>query len=157
MDIEHKIYLTKEGLDKLREEYESLKGVRVEKAKEEVSSVASSQDVGSEFSTFQDDLRQLELRIEEIETTIKNHTLIISPPRGQRRVVFMGATVLVEVEGQTDEFTIVGSLEADPMLGKISNESPVGKSLLGHKMGDSVKVQSSVVTIYTIKKIIYNF
>jgi len=69
----------------------------------------------------------------------------------------MGATILVEIEGQKDEFTIVGSLEANPMLGRISNASPVGRCLLGHKVGDEVKIQSAVVSVYKIMKIIYKY
>ncbi len=59
--------------------------------------------------------------------------------------------MVVEVGGQIDEFTIVGTLEANPSIGKISNESPVGKSLLNHKIGDEVIIQSAVKTIYKIK------
>ena len=67
----------------------------------------------------------------------------------------MGAKVRVDVEGQKGEFTIVGTLEANPAIGKISNESPVGRALLGHKIGDEVLVSSPVDIKYKIKNIKY--
>jgi len=155
MTEENKIYLTKQGLKKLEQEYQALKQVKKTKTKEE-SLITSSLDVSdSEFSTFQEDINLLEARVEELETILKNYTIIVAPPKSKQKVIFMGATILVEIEGQKDEFTIVGSLEADPMLGRISNASPVGMSLLGHKVGDEVKVQSAVVSVYKIRKIIY--
>ena len=72
-----------------------------------------------------------------------------------QNIVNLGATVLVEVDGQNDEFMIVGSLEANPAIGKISNESPVGRMLLGHRVGDEVVVSSPIQTVYKIKKIKY--
>ena len=59
------------------------------------------------------------------------------------------------MDGQKDEFVIVGTLEANPALGKISNESPVGKALLGHKIGDEVVVSSPMKTTYKIRNIKY--
>jgi transcription elongation factor GreA len=67
----------------------------------------------------------------------------------------LGATVLCEVDGETAEFQIVGTLESQPLLGKISNESPVGKALLGHKVGETVVVSSTMKTRYKIVKVWY--
>ena len=72
---------------------------------------------------------------------------------GRDGIVELGSTVLVETNGGVDEFTIVGSLEADPNRGKISNESPVGKALLGAKVGDIVEIASTVKTVYKVKEI----
>jgi transcription elongation factor GreA len=152
MEEADKQYLTKEGLSKLKEEIAQLKMARDIKKKEEAVA-PSSQTIDSEFATFQEDLNLLEARIQELETILKNYILII-PPKS-KNIVELGATVVVEVEGQKDEFTIVGPIEASPQMGKISNESPVGKALLGSKKGEKVLVQSSVRTTYTIKKIIY--
>jgi transcription elongation factor GreA len=63
--------------------------------------------------------------------------------------------VVVEVNGEEDEFQIVGTLEANPLLGKISNESPVGSALMGKKVGDEIIISSPVKTVYKIKKIKY--
>jgi len=91
----------------------------------------------------------------ELENILKNTELITAPPKEKQNIVNLGATVFVKVDGQTDEFTIVGTLEADPALGRISNESPVGRALLGHKTGDEVLVSSPIKTIYKIRKIKY--
>jgi transcription elongation factor GreA len=69
--------------------------------------------------------------------------------------VGVGAKIRVDVAGQKEEFILVGTLEANPALGKISNESPVGKALLGHKIGDEVVVPSPVEIKYKIKNIKY--
>ena len=67
----------------------------------------------------------------------------------------MGAKVKVEFAGEKDEFMIVGTLEANPDAGRISNESPVGKALLGAKIGDEVMVYSPKKTVYKVKSIKY--
>jgi len=85
---------------------------------------------------------RIEDRIAELEEVFATYELIKEP---RRDVVSLGSTVVVEVEGQKDEFTIVGSLEADPAAGKISDESPVGKALLGAKPGAVVEVTGSIV------------
>jgi transcription elongation factor GreA len=150
-----KFYLTREGLEKLKKEYQELKKAKRAKLKNETPSIVPSQGIDSEYLTFQEDLNFLDSRIEELENILRNHQLIKPPPKKERQIINLGATVLVEVEGQIDELTIVGSVEANPTIGKISNESPVGKALLGHKIGDEVKVQSTIATIYKIKKIEY--
>ncbi|MBU1045634.1 GreA/GreB family elongation factor [Patescibacteria group bacterium] len=155
MDLEREIYLTKEGLRKLEQEYEELKALKSQRTKENAPTTAASLEIDSEYLAFQDDLNLLESRIAELETILKNYQLIAAPSKGAHKEVSLGATVVVEIEGQEDEFTIVGSLEANPMLGRISNESPVGKALLGRKTGEEVKVQSAVATVYKIKKITY--
>ena len=92
----------------------------------------------------------------ELENVLKNTELIKIPLKTKQNIVNLGATILVEVGSQNDEFTLVGSLEANPSIGKISNESPVGKAFLGHQVGDEVMVSSAIKTIYKIKKIKYN-
>jgi len=149
MDLEKKIYLTREGLEKLQNEFEALRAMKMNKAGQ---APANMPTIDSEFATFQEDLNLLEARISELETIFKNYELI--RPK-KKKEIDLGATVIAESNGQKVEFIIVGSLEANPMLGKISNESPVGQALLGRRTGEEVRVQSSVVTIYKIKKIIY--
>lgn len=150
----NRCYLTKEGLGKLQKELEQLKKMKKWKMKDSNPNLSISQEIDSEYLSFGDDIIAIESRIEELEEILKNYELI-QPKRGKRKVVDMGATVKVEVEGQIDEFTIVGPLEANPFLGKVSHESPVGRALLGKRTGDEVRVQSAVVTIYKIKKIVY--
>jgi len=153
---EQKFYLTKKGLEKMKKEYEDLKALKLAKTKgEEAPKVLQSEDLNPEYLAFQEDISFLESRISEIENIFKNKELIKSPQKDRQNTVALGATVTVEVDKQNDEFTLVGSLEANPTLGKISNESPVGKALLGHRTGEEVLVSSPIKTIYKIKKIKY--
>ena len=114
-----------------------------------------SEDLNPEFVSFQEDIGFLRSRIDELKNIIDHHELIKSPAKDRQGVVGLGAKVKVSVDDQKDEFVIVGTLEANPALGKISNESPVGKALLGHKIGDEVVVSSPVKITYKIKNIKY--
>jgi len=156
MPEEKKFYLTKEGLERIKREYQYLKALKLAKTKgEESPKILHSEDLNPEYLAFQEDISFLEARIAELENIFKNIELIKLPKKENQKIVNLGATVVVEVDGQKDEFQIVGTLEANPSLGKISNESPVGKALLGHKVGDEVVVSSSIKTIYKIRKIKY--
>ena len=92
----------------------------------------------------------------ELSYIIKNYQLIKNPPRDKQNIINLGATVFVEVGNQKDQFQIVGSLEANPSAGRISNESPVGRALLGHKAGDDVAISSPISVVYKVKKIKYS-
>ena len=152
-----KVYLTKEGLEKIKKEYQELQKIRESKTKEGVPSF-SSEEVNPEYLVFQEDLKFLEDRITKIKQTLKSAQLIKAPSKDKQNIINLGARVLVETNGgQSDEFEIVGSLEANPSLGKISDESPVGKALLGHKIGEKVIVQSAIKAAYKIRKIKYDF
>lgn len=155
MTEEKKFYLTKQGLEKIKKEYKDLKILKLAKTKGESPKILHSEDFNPEYLAFQEDLNFLESRIIELENILKNVELINNPSKEKQKIINLGATVLVEVDGQKDEFTIIGSLESNPSVGKISNESPVGKVLLGHKVGEEVVVSSPLKTIYKIKKIKY--
>jgi len=155
MPPEKKFYLTKEGLERIKKEYQDLKDLRLAKTKGEAPKTWQSEDLNPEYLSFQEDLSFFETRIAELEYILKNAELIKIPPKDKQNIVNLGARVLVEVDGQKDEFEIVGSLEANPALGKISNESPVGRALLGRKVGEEVIVSSPIQTVYKIKKIKY--
>jgi len=150
-----KFYLTREGLKKMEREYEDLKNLKLSKTKGESPKIWHSEDLNPEYLAFQEDLDFLEARMAELGHILKNVELIKTPSKEKRNAIDLGAKVLVEVEGQTDEFEIVGTLEANPALGKISNESPVGRTLLGHRTGDEVAISSPTKTTYKIKKIKY--
>ena len=156
MEEKKKFYLTKKGLKGLKKEYETLKNLRVAKTKGEAPKIWESEDLNPEYLSFQEDLNFLETRIAELESIFKNACLIKRPLKKELDIISLGATIKVKVGEEKDEFTIVGTLEANPALGKISNESPVGKALLGHKVEDEVLLSSPVKTIYKIKKIKYN-
>ena len=153
MDKKH--YLTKEGLERIKKEYKELKNLRLAKSKGETPNIFQSEDVNPEYLAFQEDLNFLETRLAELELILKNVQLISPPPKEKRNIIDVGAKVLVEVDGRKEEFEIVGSLEANPAMGRISNESPVGRAFLGHKAGDEVVVSSPIKTIYKVKKIKY--
>lgn len=153
---EQKFYLTKEGLKKLEKEYEDLRGLKLAKTNgKESPKVLQSEDLNPEYLAFQEDISFLESRISELENVFKNKEIIKFPKKEKQKMVALGATVTVEVDKQDDEFTLVGFLEANPTLGKISNESPVGRALLGHRVGEAVAVSSPIKTIYKIKRIKY--
>ncbi|MFC1663581.1 GreA/GreB family elongation factor [Patescibacteria group bacterium] len=156
MTGEKKFYLTKDGLKRIKKEYEELKELRLLKSKEKFPEILQSEDLNPEYLSFQEYLSFLEIRISELENILKNAELIKPPIKEKQNTINLGATVLVEVDGQIDEFTIVGSLEVNPSLGKISNESPVGKALLGHKTRDEINISSPVNITYKIKKIKYS-
>lgn len=153
---EKKFYLTKEGLERIKKEYKTLRELKFAKIKGESPKVLHSEDLNPEYLSFQEDINFLELRIIELENIIKNAELIKLPRKEKQNIVDLGATILVEIDGQADEFTLVGFLEANPSIGKISNESPVGSALLGRKVGDAVVVSSPIQTTYKIKKVKYH-
>jgi transcription elongation factor GreA len=148
--------LTKQKLDELKKEYEDLlKFERIKTVGEQAPKILESEDVNPEFLSFQEDIGFLRSRIDELKNIIENHELIKIPGKEKRNIVDLGATVRVAINGKNDEFIIVGTLEANPALGKISNESPVGKALLGRKIGEEIIVSSPVETVYKIKNVKY--
>jgi len=156
MTIERKFYLTKEGLERIKKEYKDLKNLKLSKTKGEIPKILESEDINPEYLAFQEDLSSLEARIADLEYILKNSALIKTPPKEKQNIINLGATVtLEETDGQINEFMVVGTLEANPSEGKISSESPVGKALLGRKIGEEVIITSPIVVRYKVKKIKY--
>jgi len=152
-----KFYLTEEGLGKIKKEYQALKNLKLSKTKGEFPKIWHSEDINPEYLSFQEDLSFLETRLAELENILKNTELIKPPPKEMQNIVNLGTTVLVEVDGEIDEFTIVGTLEADPSNKKISNESPIGQALLGKRVGETVMIKTPIVNhSCKITKIKYN-
>ncbi len=151
----NKQYLTKDGLEKARQEYEALRKERKEKLRNEAPEALHSEDVNPEYISFQKDMSVLNKKIAKLEDVIRNVEIIDSHDKDCKEVC-LGAEVTVDVGGQEDKLTLVGTMEADPSVGKISNESPVGKALLGKKEGESVTVSSPIKTLYKIKKVTYS-
>ncbi len=149
-------YVTKKKLEEIKKEHDEL--VAQEHAKaiaEEAPKMVESDDLNPEFVSFQDEMGSLRARIDELKDVIDRHELIKNPPKEHQGVVNVGATVFVDLAGKKDQFMIVGTLEANPEEGKISNESPVGKALLGRKVGEEILVSSPVNKKYKIKDIRY--
>ena len=136
-------FLTLEGLQKLEEELEFLTTVRRPEVARDIHEAKMDGDV-SENAGYEEAKRQqafLEGRIMTIDALLKNAVLIESGQTNDTAV--LGARVTVVEEGfQPETYTIVGSAEANPGAGRISNESPLGKALMGHKAGDKVAYDS---------------
>lgn len=147
-----KIYLTKDGLTDLKKEYEDLTKV---KRPEVVSRVSAARDQGdlsenAEYTAAREELSFLDGRIDELEELLKEVVLIKDEGHASK-LVNLGSKVTVKVDGRKEEYTVVGEFEADPMAKKISHESPLGKALIGKKIGETIEVQAPVGKItYTI-------
>ncbi len=149
-------YITKRKLQELKKEHEQL--IAFEHSKimdQEAPKLLESEDINPEFISFQEDMIFLRSRIEELKNILGQYELIKKPPKEKQMFVDLGAKVKIEVSGKRDEFLVVGTLEANPNLGKISNESPVGRALLGHRVGDQITISSPIKTTYIIRDIKY--
>lgn len=157
--MQNKIYhLTPEGLKKYKEEYKRLNGILKEsrsKIKEIRDELWRPEDLNSDYEPMESELISVETRIKELENILKNTKTIKKSKQTKPKIVTVGTTVVVEADGQIDEFTIVDTLEANPSMGKISNESPVGKALLGCKKSEVIVVHSAIKATYKIIKIKY--
>ena len=156
MEERNNFYLTKEGLKQIKKEYEDLKKLRVAKVKDEVPSLLESEDLNPDYIAFQEDLNFLESRLEELEVIIEKACIIKKPHKADKDKVDLGATVDVSIDGHKAEFVIVGTLEANPVLGRISNESPVGKALIGKTAGEEIVISEPKKTTYKIRKVFYS-
>ncbi len=142
MKKNEKIIMTPEGFLALEEELNDLKENQrpaVIKALKEARALGDLSE-NAEYDTAKNMQGQIEARIKEIEYKLE-HSEVMD---GSKDVVSVGSTVIVKYVDDDDkeEYKIVGSLEADPFENKISNESPIGKSLLGKKVGDVIDVES---------------
>ena len=135
-------YVTKVKLQELKKEYDELLASEHNKVlSSEAPKILESEDLNPEFVSFQEDMDSMRLRMDELKDILENHEIIKKPSKENQTFVNVGATVKLEANGKKDEFMIVGTLDADPNLGRISNESPIGKALLGQKVGSTVEVQ----------------
>ena len=152
-----KTLLTYTGLKKLEDELENLK---VGKRKEVAAKIKEAREQGdlsenAEYDAAKDEQRDIEARIEELEKILKNAEIVVEDDVDLEKIN-IGCTVDVydrEFEEEM-EFKIVGSTEANSLAGKISNESPVGRALIGKKVGDVVAVETQAGVIeYEVLKI----
>ncbi|HEX3721631.1 MAG TPA: transcription elongation factor GreA [Nitrolancea sp.] len=141
-----RIPITREGLDKLQEEYDDLVNRR---RPEIVRAIAQAREEGdlrenAGYDAAKNDQGFIEARIREIEQLMRRVDVIDSSnaSAGPTGVVRLGSTVTVEIDGAEETYTITGQVEAKPREGKISNESPVGRALLGHRVGQTVNIQT---------------
>jgi transcription elongation factor GreA len=142
-------HLTQSGLDELKAELNNLIGQRSAVA-ERIKSARELGDLSenAEYQTAREEQDRLESRIDELEHVIQN-SQIIKKPRGDGKVV-LGSTVELKDGGPIKTFQVVGTMEADPLNGKISDESPIGKALMGKAVGDAVEINSHKYKIIKI-------
>ncbi len=144
MTHKNPVYLTQEGFDELKKELEILINV---KRPENIQAIKEARALGdlsenADYDAAKNEQAQLEGRIKTIEKMLENVEIITEISKDK---VGLGSTVAIRYiddEDDTDEYKIVGSQEADPFSSKISNESPIAKALLSHKVGDIVTVDS---------------
>jgi transcription elongation factor GreA len=152
-----KTILTYAGLKKLEEELENLKVVKRKEVAGKIKEAREQGDLSenAEYDAAKDEQRDIEARIEELEKILKNAEVVVEDEVDLDKIS-IGCTVTVydnEFEEEM-EFKIVGSTEANSLEGKISNESPVGKALIGRKVDDVVEVETQAgVMEYKVLKI----
>lgn len=144
-EIDKAVFLTREGLKKLEEELDFLKGTKRREVAERIKIAVSYGDLSenAEYDAAKDEQAFVESRIVTLEKMMRN-VRIIEPGSEDADVVAIGTTVkLKEVpDGDEETYTIVGSTESDPLEGKISNESPIGAAVIGRSVGDKVNVNT---------------
>ena len=141
--MSNQIPITEEGLERLKSELDQLVTVRRPAI---IKAIAAAREEGdlrenAGYDAARHDQAMTERRIREVEDRIRR-AVIIDPTKATS--VQIGTTVTIEIDGEEEEYTIVGAIEAKPAQGKISNESPIGKALLGHKAGDVVDIRTPV-------------
>ena len=148
-----KIYqITEAGKADLEAELSELKGRRVEIAEK----IATARDFGdlsenAEYDAAREEQGLVETRILEIEDILQSAEIIQS---SDGSAVVLGSAVELQSTDKTVTYTVVGPVEADPLAGKISNESPIGKELMGKKVGDEVKIKTpKAEMVYIVKSI----
>ncbi|MBQ6546571.1 MAG: transcription elongation factor GreA [Bacilli bacterium] len=144
MSERKKVYLTQEGYDEIKEELDNLINV---KRPENIIAIKEARALGdlsenADYDAARNEQAEIEARIKKLEAIVDNVEIIEEVTTDK---VGLGNTVkisYVDDEDDEDEYKIVGSQEADPFESKISNESPIAKALMGHKVGDVVSVES---------------
>lgn len=133
--------MTKDGIKELQTELDSLIARRGEIA-EAIKTAREQGDLSenAEYHAAKDDHERTEARIAELEHILTN-TEVISKPRSGSKVV-LGSTVKLKGDSGLKTFTVVGTVEADPLEGKVSDESPIGKALLGKSVSDAVEIST---------------
>lgn len=150
------IYLTKDGLGELKKEYEELSKIKRPDVLERVSQARSMGDLSenAEYVAAREELSFIDGRIDELEELIKQAVLIQESRSKSSQTVKLGSTVTVNIKGKKEVFTVVGEWEADPGEKKISHESPLGKALIGKKVGEKVEVEAPAgIVVYTIASV----
>ena len=147
---EKKNLLTYAGLQKLEEELHDLKVVKRKEVAEKIKEAREQGDLSenAEYDAAKDEQRDIEARIEQIEKILKNAEVVVEDEVDLDKISVGCMVKVLDVEfDEEEEFKLVGSSEADSLNGKISNESPVGKALIGARVGDTIQVETQAGVI----------
>lgn len=139
--------LTYEGLKKLEDELEHLKVVKRKEVSQKIKEAREQGDLSenAEYDAAKDEQRDIEARIEEIEKILKNAEVVVEEEVDLEKISIGCKVRILDCEFDEElEYKIVGSTEANSLKGKISNESPVGRALLGKKVGDQITVETQM-------------
>jgi transcription elongation factor GreA len=145
--------LTKEGITELENE----RTVLVARRPEIADAIKTARELGdlsenAEYQSARADQEKNDNRISEIDHILLN-VEVIKAPRGDSKIQ-LGSMVKLKNDGKTKEFQVVGTVEADPLNGKISDESPIGQALLGKKVGEDVEIKTPAeISIYKVVSI----
>lgn len=137
--------LTYAGLKKLEDELQELKVVRRQEVAQKIKEAREQGDLSenAEYDAAKDEQRDIEARIEELEKILKNAEVVVEDEVDLDKINIGCQVTILDMEYEEElEYKIVGSTEANSLKGKISNESPVGKALIGSKIGDVVEVET---------------
>ncbi len=144
MAMDEKIYVTQEGLDELKREYEHLVHVVKNEVIEDLKAARAQGDLSenADYDAARDRQAQVEARIRDLEVMFNNIELI-QEKKGRSQIVKLGSTVEIQDldTKETETFIIVGSVEADPLNGKLSNVTPLAAAILDKKVGAVVEVE----------------
>ena len=151
-----RVPVTREGLERLKAELRELKEVRRPAIVAALAEARSHGDLreNAGYDAARHDQAMNEKRISDIESLLRQAVVMDEAGEGDGETVRLGSKVVVEVEGDEERYTIVGAIEAKPAEGLISNESPVGKALLGTRVGQVAQVQTPRGRVnYRVKRI----
>lgn len=154
MDKNGDLYITKEGLEKLKKELVELVETKRPEMAQRIKEAREMGDISenSAYDSAKQDQAMIEGRIEELEDIIKSAKITVV----KKEEIGVGCRVMVHIDGDEEEFHIVGAPEADPLAKKISHESPLGAALIGKKIGDKIDVEVPMGKLtYTILNIEY--
>lgn len=146
-----KVYLTAAALAELKSEFNFLKTTKRQEIAQRIQMARElgNEQENAEFEAALDEQALVENRISALDKALRD-AMVIQALAGEHSEVVIGSTVIVKIDGQTDSFTIVGRIEANPKEKKISNESPVGSVLIGAKIGEEKEVRTPLLS-YKIK------
>lgn len=138
-------FLTKEGFQKLQEELDYLRTVKRQEVAERLHEAMEGGELieNAEYEAAKNEQAFVEGRIQELEVMLATARIIEETGKSKEGLIQVGSTITIEQEGSPAEtFIIVGAAEANPREGKISNESPIGKAVIGHKAGETLQVET---------------